>query len=314
MKPHDIKTIIICIIFSIIFSEVVYGQEYLFRVIALSGKVMYQRSTDSNWEKLKTGNKIYTGENLKLEKGDYLGLINNQGRSLEIKQAGIYKADDLIKNVGKSISGLQKFADFVINESSANKKKSENMKTLGAVVRNRAGLIDCYFPEYTNLLNPSFKASWYSAGKKLTYVFNLIDEKKHTILIKETKDTILSIDLKPIGLLKDRPYTWCVYTKGKDELISDTCTFRVLDEKEINTLTDTINIIKKNLDPNSAVDQFIMVKYLESKNLNYDALRGYDILVKSHPGIEDYTNNYLVFLMRQNIMRKTETLIPIKNK
>jgi hypothetical protein len=57
-----------------------------------------------------------------------------------------------------------------------------------------------------------------------------------------------------------------------------------------------------------------MVKYLESKNLNYDALRGYDILVKSHPGIEDYTNNYLVFLMRQNIMRKTETLIPIKNK
>ena len=314
MKLHDVKTIFICIIYLVLFSAAAYGQEFLFKVIALSGKVTYQKGTAANWENIKTGDKIFTGEKLKLEAGDYLGLISNKGRSLEIKQAGIYNATDLNKNIQKSLSSLQKFTDFVINESAANKKKSENMTTLGAVVRNRAGLIDSFFPEYTDLLNTSFEAAWYPAGAGISYVFKLIDEDNHTVFIKETKDTSLALDLKQFGLLKNLPYTWYVYSTGKDKSKSDICTFRLLGESNIKTITDSINTVKQNLDVNSAVDQFILVKYLESKNLNCDALKGFDNLVRSYPGIEDYTYNYIAFLLKQNITRKAETLLPINNK
>jgi len=314
MKLHDVKTIFICMTLSFLFSKTAYGQETLFKVIAMSGKVTCQKKVTIAWESIRTGDKIFAGEKLKLETGDYLGLVSSKGRSLEVKQSGIYDAVDLNKNIQKSPSTFQKFTEFVINESVANKKKSENMKTLGAVVRSRVGLIDSFYPEFTDLLNTSFEAVWYSAGPGISYVFKLIDEDNHTVFIKETKDTSLALDLQQFGLVKNLPYTWYVYSMGKDKSKSDICTFRLLGESNIKTLIDSINIAKKNLDVNSAVDQFILIKFLESKNLNYDALKGFDNLVRSYPGIDDYSYNYIAFLLKQNITRKAETLLPTNNK
>jgi hypothetical protein len=87
-----------------------------------------------------------------------------------------------------------------------------------------------------------------------------------------------------------------------------------LGESNVKSVTDSINTIKRDLDFNSAVDQFILVKFLESKNLNCDALKGFDNLVKSNPGIEDYVNNYIAFLLKQNITRKAETLLTVNKK
>jgi hypothetical protein len=188
------------------------------------------------------------------------------------------------------------------------------MKTLGAVVRSRVGLIDTFYPDYTDLLSTSFEPVWYSVGAGTSYVFKLIDEDNHTLFIKETKDTSLSLDLNQFGLLKNHPYTWFVYSTGNDKSKSDVGTIRLLGENNIKSLTDSINTIKKDLDINSAVDQLILVKFLESKNLNCDALKGFDNLVKSNPGIEDYANNYIAFLLKQNITRKAETLLPVNNK
>ena len=314
MKPHDIKAIFICIIFSILFSAAAYAQETLFKVIAMSGKVTCQKKSTADWENVRTGDKISAGEKLKLEAGDYLGLVSNKGRSLEIKQGGIYNAADLNKNIQKIASTLQKFTDFVVNESAANKKKSENMKTLGAVVRSRVGFIDSFYPDYTDLISASFEPAWYSVGPGISYVFKLIDEDNHTLFIKDTKDTTLSLDLNQFGLLKNHPYTWFVYSTGNDKSKSDVGTFRLLGESNVKSVTDSINNIKKDLDVNSAVDQFILVKFLESKNLNCDALKGFDNLVKSNPGIEDYVNNYKAFLHKQNNTRKAETLLTVNKK
>ena len=314
MKLHDIKAIFICIILSVLFSAAAYGQETLFKVIAMSGKVTCQKKPTADWENLRTGDKIFAGEKLKLEAGDYLGLVSSKGRSLEIKQSGIYNASDLNKNIQKSPSTLQKFTDFVVNESAANKKKSENMKTLGAVVRSRVGIIDSFYPDYTDLMSTSFEPAWYSAGTGISYVFRLIDEDNHTLFIKETKDTAISLDLNRFGLLKNHPYTWYVYSTGNDKSKSDIATFRLLGESNVKSVTDSINNIKKDLDANSAVDQFILAKFLESKNLNCDAMKEFDNLVKSNQGIEDYRNNYIAFLLKQNITRKAETLLIVNNK
>jgi 2-hydroxy-3-keto-5-methylthiopentenyl-1-phosphate phosphatase len=162
-------------------------------------------------------------------------------------------------------------------------------------------------------LNSSFEAAWYSTGAGISYVFKLIDEDNHTVFIKETKDTSLALDLNQLGLLKNIPYTWYVYSTGMDKSKSDICTFRLLGESNIKTIADSINDVKKNLDINSAVDQFILVKFLESKNLNCDALKGFDNILKSYPGIEDYKYNYIAFLLKQNITRKAETLLPTNN-
>src|ERR1035437_856516 len=145
MKLHDVKTIFICIIYLVLFSAAAYGQEFLFKVIALSGKVTYQKGTAANWENIKTGDKIFTGEKLKLEAGDYLGLISNKGRSLEIKQAGIYNATDLNKNIQKAFPILKNFIILKKNKPGKKKKKKKNRTPLVVLKGTRGVFINVFF-------------------------------------------------------------------------------------------------------------------------------------------------------------------------
>jgi hypothetical protein len=309
MRSVYTKILLVCILSGIIFPVRIYPQDYLFKVIAVSGNVTCQMQTGTTWEKVRTGDRVSSGELLKLGAGDYLGLISKKGRSLELKQNGIFKAEELYKNIKKGSSSLQKFTDFVMNESVANKRKTENMKTLGAVVRSKNELIDVFFPENTDLLSSSFKASWYSSSTAASYVFKLVDQQNRTLVVKETNDTSLVLNLKQYRILNNHTYKWFVSAKGNDELKSDFCSFRLLGKNNIKSIKDSINIVKKNLDLNSAVGQFILIKFFESKNLNSDAMEGYENLIRSNPDIEDYSNNYISFLLKQNISRKAELLL-----
>lgn len=310
MKLKDINRIL-CFCF-ILFSfsiQNVSAQAFLFKIIACSGNAALLNPSSGKWVNIKTGDKILTGYKLKLESGDYIGLINNNGRSLEIKLAGTYSSDELYKTLPLKSTNLQKFADFVMNESAANKKKTDNMKNLGAVIRARAGLIENCVPDNTDLLNLRFEPAWYSAGPGTMYVLKIINPMGRSIFIKETKDTSLSVDLNLFGMLKEQNYSWCVINSHDPEINSDTATFRILSDTNIKSISDSLKLIKENLDVNSAVDQFLLVKFLESKNLNFEALSGYETLVKTYPMAENYMDNYLLFLTKQNLTKKAETLL-----
>jgi hypothetical protein len=310
MKLHDLnKILFFCIFLFILSFQNVNAQAFLFKVIASSGNAAFLKPSSNKWINIKTGDKILTGYKLKLESGDYLGLINNNGRSLEIKQAGTYNADELNKNIPKGSTNLQKFADFVMNESAANKKKTENMKNLGAVVRARAGLIESGFPDNTDLLNLRLEPVWYSAGPGTIYVFKILNPLGRSIFIKETNDTSLTIDLKQFGLLTEQNYSWCVINSRDPEINSDTLTFRILSDNNIKIITDSLKVIRENLDVNSGVDQFLLVKYFESKDLNCEALTGYESLIKTYPLVESYSDNYLLFLTKQGLSKNAETFL-----
>src|ERR1035437_9433264 len=273
MKLHDLNRILFfCFILIILSFQNLNAQAFLFKVIASSGNPVILKPSSDKWVNIKTGDKILTGYKVKLESGDYLGLINNNGRSLEIKQAGTYNSDELNKNIPKGSTNLQKFADFVMNESAANKKKTENMKNLGAVVRARAGLIESGFPDNTDLLNLRLEPVWYSAGPGTIYVFKILNPLGRSIFIKETNDTSLTIDLKQFDLLTEQNYSWCVINSRDPEINSDTLTFRILSDNNIKIISDSLKVIRENLDANSGVDQFLLVKYFDSKDLNCEAL------------------------------------------
>jgi hypothetical protein len=183
------------------------------------------------------------------------------------------------------------------------------MKNLGAVVRARAGLIESCFPDNTDLLTLKLEPAWYSVGTGTSYYFKILNPKGKSIFIKETEDTSLTIDLKQIGLIAGQNYSWCVINSRDYKFKSDTSTFRILSDKKIKIISDSLRIIKGKIDANSGIGQFLMVKYLESKELNYDALKGYESLVKSYPSVENYTDNYLLFLGKQGLSKKAEALL-----
>ena len=310
MKLHTLnKTLFFCFILIPVLFQNVNAQAFLFKVIASAGNPVCLKPPSTKWLNIKTGDKILPGYELKLGTDDYLGLLNYEGRSLELKKAGLYGSNELNKNIPKGNNNLQKFADYVLNESAANKKKSEDMKNLGAVVRARSGLIESFFPDNTDLLNPQIEPTWYSAGPGVTYVFKIFSPGGTSLFIKETKDTSLAIDLTQFGLVKEQNYSWCVFNSQNLENNSDTSTFRILSDINNTIISDSLKLFREYLDVNSAVGQFLIVKYFEAKNLNSDALKVYESLVKSYPQVGIYTDNYLLFLTKQNLTKKTEILL-----
>jgi hypothetical protein len=141
------------------------------------------------------------------------------------------------------------------------------------------------------------------------YIFKILNPMGRSVFIKETKDTSINVDLNEFKILKEQNYSWCVLNSRNPEINSDTSTFRVLSDNNIKIISDSLKIIRDNLDVKTAVGQFILMKYLESKNLNYDALKGYETLIKSYPHIENYSDNYFLFLTKQSLSKKAETFL-----
>jgi len=286
-----------------------YGQDILFKVIASSGKCTLQHGSSAKWENLKTGEQLTAGDKVKLNESDYLGLMNSRGKSVELKNPGTYEINELAKNALNTGSDLERFAGYVLKESLVSKKKSENMSTLGAVVRIRPGIIDIFFPQLTSVLNESLELKWYPSSPGDRYVFELFNEQNRTVFITETGDTSVTLDLDKFQLLPDVKYKWMVYNSKNPDSYSDTCCFVIYPEKRRRAIEDTLNILKNELDNNSAVDQLMLAGFYTQEDLIIDAAGVFEKILTLVPGVEEYINYYVTFLLKYGITHRAEILL-----
>lgn len=286
-----------------------FSQNFLFKVIASKGKCTVQKKASGNWEPLNTGATLSAGDKLKLEANDYLGLLHVKGKSFELKGAGSYSVDELSKSASNMQTTMQKFAGFVLNES-ANKKKSDNMRTLGAVVRANPDAVEVFFPSFTTLTSNVLTAQWYAASnEKINYTFELLNNENRSLFIKETSDTVITVDLAPMNLIPNQNYKWLVYKSGQHNSLSDTLQFCILDKQKITSINDSVSLIKSAIDPNSAVDLLLLAGFYENNKLNIDAKNTYEKLLESVPGVGDYFNIYASFLLKYNMLRRAQFLL-----
>lgn len=281
----------------------VYSQTISLKVIASGGKAEHQKQSTASWQKVKTGDILSAETVIKISDGDYLGLIASTGKSLELKKAGLYKCSDLIKSL-KSGSGMQKFIQFVYNESVKDQKKSSGMTTLGAVVRSRIDMIDNMSPSFTLLTTDVLPALWGKYDRDSKYIFKLINENNISLYITELKDTSLTLDLSKFGLSPEQDYKWFVYKSDKPEVYADSCTFQLIAEGRRNALLDSMSIMKKEAAEGSSLEKYIYIQYLTAHHLNNEALNEYEKLIKNEPDVEEFVNSYVSFLVENNISKK----------
>jgi len=311
MKHNKVKftriTLFIFIILTV--ASNIFPQGTLYRVIAASKNITAGKINSNIWKPVCTGDILSIDDILKLQSEGYIGLISSNGRSFEINNAGIYKLSDLVNTKHKLSPGLQKIADQIITESIKNNKKSENIKSEGSVVSSGVGVIENYAPLTSRLLDTYLHPAWYSAGNGTNYTFKLIDDGNKPVCRVETKDTTVSIDLNKFELEKDKNYYWVIYNSSNPDVKTDTCSFSLLSDAAWKITTDSLENIRHDLDVNSAVDNYLFIKCLESFGLNYDALAGYENLIKLYPDIDEYRNSFLMFLLKQNVTKKAELLL-----
>ncbi|MBL4655832.1 MAG: hypothetical protein JKY33_08420, partial [Bacteroidia bacterium] len=79
-----------------------YAQTNVYQVLASYGKVLVQKTDGSQWIPLATGNELIQSDLLKVAEDAYLGLIGNNGNTLEVNKQGTYKVSDLTGGFSES--------------------------------------------------------------------------------------------------------------------------------------------------------------------------------------------------------------------
>jgi len=145
MKSYRPYIIILLLIIIPVF--IVVGQQYEFKVLAANGKTTLKKKSQKKWADLKSGTILYKEDQIKLEKGSYIGLVHTSGKTEEISKEGTYNVASLSKKVVEKKSNLTKrFTDYVVTEIgtadgiTSRKDYREQMGTTGAVQRAVGGI------------------------------------------------------------------------------------------------------------------------------------------------------------------------------
>jgi len=294
--------ILFCIIF---IQHNSYCQGYLFTVIASTNNVSKKSNSGKEWTKISTGDKLYSGDKIKVNKNSYLGLAYSSGETVEIKKEGTYNVNDIKKNLSlKNSSLLKKLSDYVANEI-VNVNDQTVADDHGAVFRVRTNYLDVDFPRSTSLFDTTIQFKWYSYSGGKNYIFKLINSSQVTLFMQKLTDTVITLNLKNLDLEKDTSYYWYLYLPNNEKVCSDTNSIKIVPRKIADEILNEINEIEKSNSQNNLIlNNVLLAKYCEEKQLNREALKYYEKAFKEAKNVGELKDLYKQFLFRNNLFKR----------
>jgi hypothetical protein len=302
----------------LLMSNAVTGQDFVFKVLANKGQNTYKPADASDWQPLKTGAMLKSGDQVKTAEGAYLGLYHSSGRTVEVKEAGTHEINKLAEGVsGNKASVTSKYADFVMSKMSESKEDAhanyrKSMGTTGAVDRALASnaAIKMMAHSSTEIVSEQVVIRWNPVptddpNEKLTYVVSFLNLFDDVIEVKETDKTFVSMDMnaKNFKDLDSKFVKVKVGVKGYD-LVSDEYAITVRPEEEATDLLATLKSLKSEFETESAMTKLVMAAFFEDNNLLLDALTCYEQAIKMEPEVESFRDAYELFLIRNGFGMK----------
>lgn len=306
------KHIILLLIFGLALSKA-NGSESSLKVVSANSGVS-AKSSSGEIIRLKSGSTVgYSDKIIVAEKG-YMVVLCNNGKPLEIKQAGEYKCSSLIDNCAKiTSSGFKDFTEWLSSNMIKEKTdKGTMMKNLGAVSRMSSGSkkVNTMIP-VSKIIDRNITLVWNTLRLKLGSPNGLKNDEKQTYLVKifdsrgeqlqtiESSDTLCSIEL-PVELIDTVSYYWQVEAKGYPRTISNVSALVFTGESERLKISEKVNFIKSEFDLNdSPYANFILANYYEENGYYIDAYLHYVRSTSISEPPEEYLERYKEFLESQ---------------
>lgn len=285
------------------------AQDLLFTVIASSGKVLFCGRDTSQWTALTTGSRIFRGDRIKTTENAYLGLCFKNGRTIEITKEGLYMADELSEKLSaENTSVTKKLADFLISEI-VTKNKNKDMQYISAVARQNLTFIDKDFPAFSVITDSAVTFRWYPAKDVKTYAFRLLSPSSGTVLLKETPDTSVTLNIRELNLEAGKCYRWYVFNPEDPAVSSDSSCIMTLPRSEMQTIEDSLSEIRNDLSDNgSPLNQIMIATFYENNKMNLTALECYERAILNTGQIPEFRKKYLLFLIKAGLFKRAEML------
>ncbi|SMG40446.1 hypothetical protein SAMN05661096_02748 [Marivirga sericea] len=283
------------------------AQSYVFKVLANKGDNSV-KIEGADWTKLKTGQSLNSGDELKLSEEAYLGLMHNSGKTLEVKTAGSHTVSGLAANLkSKNTSVASKYADFVMNRMSDDEGSADYRKSLGATGAVDRALasgasIKIMALSSSEIINDEVILRWNEPKQEgeeeaLTYEVtfsNLFDE---TIATETVDNTSYLLDRSKKPFAGENFIKVKVQVKGED-LKSDDYAITIKPEEETAEIKETLEQLKSEIEGESAMDKLVMAAFYEDNDLLLDALTAYEQAIQKAPNVPVFEKAYEDFLIR----------------
>ena len=298
-----------------------FSQGYVFRVLANKGQNQVKRAAGTT-EGLKTGATLKAGDQLIASSDAYIGLMHNSGKTLEVRQAGVLRVNDLEKKVAaKKTSVTSRYAQYVmnkINDDGVSDNYRRNNNVTGAAKRGTDFTIDLVLPIRENKIvayDDKLVLRWVPSqsdeedAEEITF-----DGRTFEVVIKdifdveifqaETDKPSLALDLGEI----DNESTLYLVTitsieeDGVTPLKSVEYAIEKFGYEDNPELQAEVEAVKAEVDTETSMGRLVLASFYESKGMLLEAMREYEKLVSENPEIISFQELYGEFLAKNGMV------------
>lgn len=250
---------------------------------------------------LKQKELVYTKDNIVLERGTEVTLVDKAGNYLVLNTAGTYRNSDLAKMAVTKNEGITKkflelaFHEFLDPHHDFEKFKKENAAGVSGGVSRGDDCANRIFPVNglkTSATSIVFK--WHKTSPSSGYTFFIYDEQGKELVKVNVKDTLRPVNLNEITQGKPGKYFWRVISEDgtcEDEV---PIYFDLLTpEKEREMTTQLTTAENESLEM-----QLKQIDQLEKNAFIAAASARYAALVKANPENSPLLKSYVSFLLK----------------
>ena len=304
----NIRNLLLASVCFVMTTLVSHAQDYDFRVLVNKGQNEV-KSSSNEWQILKTGSRLKSGQEIKIVTDGYVGLVHSSGKTQELKSAGTYDIATLSSGVVAGSKNIAtKYADFVRSKMSPEEREENRRKyanVTGAATRGEDDEINLYMPTSVSVYNNRAIIRWDPIEDNGIYQIKLKNIFEDVIMIAETEETSYTIDFANSKIASSTVENLIIVNismKNNEDIKSkDAAIERVTmaDEPEFaGELSDLQASLGDNL---SSINGLIMAEFYEENDLVLDALTSYEQSIQLSPDVPYFQEAYSEFLMRTGL-------------
>ena len=274
-----------------------YSQTYVFRVLASKGS--NEIKNGETWQPVKTGASLAMGDELKISENASIGLVHSTGKPLEEKKPGVYKVEDLASRVQGESSVLNKYADFMLSNNSAEEKKNR-LNATGAAHRGVG--IKVFLPEAKQafVYNKQLYLNW-DNHEKGPYTVMLQNMFSETLLKQETPENSIVIDLSNPKLANEEELIVEITSATTGAKTDQRYAIKWIPAAEKAKVAAEIAELSNSTSLDSELGKLYLASLFEQHKLYVDAIGAYEQAIKMDPTNPTYKEYYEEFLLRNRL-------------
>lgn len=271
------------------------AQDISYKVMAAKGKNAVEKAEKPGaFTPLYTGMKLNAKDKIILGDEGYLGLAGSNGKTLELRDKGIYNVADLSGKLAADNSSLAlKYVEFIFSDLQKNDAHTSNMSITGSVERSTANAsVDVLCPTNTKIILDKTTILWEPKEEfqEFTLVLsNFFDEEVYSVSTTETQAVV---DFSALNLNKEEAYKLTVVKKGESPENGEQIVLKFPEEVD--------EAAAKSLSANSesAIQSLVSASFFEDNGFYLNSTAMYKNAVEMEPGVEDFKKSYEQYLER----------------